>query len=188
MTLVCLVYWLRQKRYLSVSALADHFSIMSTLNSFNLVFIYISHRQIGFSVCLCSLATQDSFQLAHGLFWSSKGTAGIHKQPFFLSLPSPVLSVRKVGSAHTPYVHFATLSSPSLSRPAGLWRGSFGFAFFVVHHVAVADEKINCRWRYKSPWALLSETFCYGPFFFLSLELYTNPRNDCTVWIQSGFY
>lgn len=71
--------WLRQKGYLSVLALVDHFSIMSTLNSF-----YINITPPNRDFCLSvHLATQDSVQLAHMLSWSSKGTASIHKQPFY---------------------------------------------------------------------------------------------------------
>lgn len=147
---------------------------MSTLNSFNLLFIYISHHPIGFFVCQCGLATQDSLQLAHVLFWSSKGTASIHKQPLYPCLCLFCLPEKL--TLHRLHVHFATLSSPSLSRSAGLWRGSCGFVFFLVHRVAVADEKTNCRWRYKSTWALLSETICYGPFSFFGPELHTNPK------------
>lgn len=185
MTLASLVYWLRQQRYLSVWALVGHFSIMPILNSFNLIFYTNITSPNSFFVCQFSLAMQGSLQLAHMLLWSSKGTAGVCKQPFFLSLPAPVQSAKKVGSAHRPHVLFATLSSLSLWRSAGLWRGAMVLPSLLC---TVADKKRNCKWRYQSPWAFLSETFYHDSLSFLRTELYTTPRNDCTLWMQSNPY
>lgn len=55
---------------------------------------------------------QGSLQLDHMLFWSSKGTAGVCKQPFFRSLPLPVLSAEKL-ALHADLI-FSLLPSPPL--------------------------------------------------------------------------
>lgn len=87
---------------------------------------------------------QGSLQLAHMLFWSSKGTAGVCKQPFFLSWPLPVPTAKKL-ALHRDLMFSLLPSPPCPSEDLLVYEGELCFSFLVVHCVAVVDEKLNCR-------------------------------------------
>lgn len=114
---------------------------------------------------------QGSLQLAHVLFWSSKGTAGVCKQPFFLSLPLPVLAAKKL-ALHRDLMFSLQPPPPRPSQDLLVYEGELCFSFFVVHCVAVVDEKLNCRWRYKSLLALLWNLLLWPLFFSKDRTLY----------------
>lgn len=79
-----------------------------------------------FFVCQIHLAIQGSLQLAHMLFWSSKSTAGVCKQPFFLSLPLPILSAKNL-ALHTDLMFSLTPSPPLLTEDLLVCEGELWF-------------------------------------------------------------